>query len=222
MGTCCTCAPRFSRGFENPDDPCGSGETLRALHNVYMIFAAFPIAVAAFLAPAPAAGRAALRAPLQLAAMRVDESKKTFTTSEGQEVPLLSGVELSELDAKLVAWGWKEDPRIPEECREPITAKIKKAGRAGVVSYAITELGFWVISVPLAVAAVVATTGSVPDFGTTEGKEAVAGYAFIFLNFARVIVPARIALALALTPWIDRNVVSKFVKDPVAEECEVD
>ena len=55
-----------------------------------------------------------------------------------------------------------------------------------------------------------------------EGKEAVAGYAFIFLNFARVIVPARIALALALTPWIDRNVVSKFVKDPVAEECEVD
>ena len=31
-------------------------------------------------------------------------------------------------------FGIKEDPRIPEECREDLTAKIKSAGRAGIVS----------------------------------------------------------------------------------------
>ena len=45
-----------------------------------------------------------------------------------------------------------------------------------------------VISVPLAIAAVGVTTGSIPDLGSTEGKTATAGYAFVFLNFARAIV----------------------------------
>ena len=129
---------------------------------------------------------------------------------------------VSQLDEVLIQWGVKDDPRVPEECRVDPMTRIKEAGKAGVAAYTLTEFAFWLGSVPLAIALVAYTTGSLPDFATTEGKEAVAGYAFIFLNFARVIVPARIALALALTPWIDRNVVSKFVKDPVAEECEVD
>jgi hypothetical protein len=68
------------------------------------------------------------------------------------------------------------------------------------------------ISLPLAALAVLATTGSVPDLATVEGKEALGGYSLAFLTFARAIVPVRIALALYLTPWVGENVVSKFKK----------
>ena len=119
-------------------------------------------------------------------------------------------------------------------------AKIKSAGTAGTVSYALTEvlrddcvllkywfalvslftltsddaqLAFWIISLPLAALAVLVTTGSLPDTGTTEGQAALGGYSLAFLTFARAIVPARIALALYLTPWTDENIVSRFKKE---------
>ena len=69
--------------------------------------------------------------------------------------------------------------------------------------------------------AVAASTGSLPDVATTEGKEAVAAYVFVFINFARVIVPLRIALALALAPWCERNIIEKFFPAKVPDECEV-
>ena len=59
----------------------------------------------------------------------------------------------------------------------------------------------------------VATTGALPDFATTEGKAAVGGYSFAFLTFARTIVPLRIAFALALTPWVNVNIMSRFKSD---------
>ena len=105
---------------------------------------------------------------------------------------------VSQLDEVLIQWGIKDDPRIPEECRVDPMTRIKEAGKAGVAAYTLTEFAFWLGSVPLAIALVAYTTGSLPDFATTEGKEAVAGYVFVFINFARVIVPLRIALALAL------------------------
>ena len=74
---------------------------------------------------------------------------------------------------------------------------------------------------PLAIA-LVAKSGKLPVvYATTEGKEAVAGYVFVFINFARVIVPLRIALALALAPWCERNIIEKFFPAKVPDECEV-
>ena len=75
---------------------------------------------------------------------------------------------------------------------------------------ALPQLAFWIISVPLAIGGVALTTGSIPDLSTTEGQEATAGYSLAFLTFARVIVPVRIALALALTPWVKDNIMTKF------------
>ena len=117
--------------------------------------------------------------------------------------------------------GHQGDPRIPEECRVDPMTRIKEAGKAGVAAYTLTEFAFWLGSVPLAIALVAYTTGSLPDFATTEGKEAVAGYVFVFINFARVIVPLRIALALALAPWCERNIIEKFFPAKVPDECEV-
>ena len=50
----------------------------------------------------------------------------------------------------------------------------------------------------------------------------------MLINFARLIVPARIALALAFAPWVDENIVkrlnppdfSEFPEDCVVEEAE--
>ena len=66
---------------------------------------------------------------------------------------------------------------------------------------------------PLAIFAVAATQGSLPDLSSTEGQAAVGGYSLAFLTFARAIVPLRVALALALTPWVDESIMSNFKKD---------
>ena len=97
-----------------------------------------------------------------------------------------------------------------------------------VIAYAITEAGFWVGSVPFALGAAYVATGEIPDWTTEEGKTALGGYAFVLINFARLIVPARIALALAFAPWVDENIVkrinppdlSELPEDCVVEESE--
>jgi hypothetical protein len=43
-----------------------------------------------------------------------------------------------------------------------------------------------------------------------EGQASVAAYSLAFLTFARTVVPVRIALALALVPWVDESIMSKF------------
>ena len=94
---------------------------------------------------------------------------------------------------------------------DPIT-KIKDAGKAGVISYAITELSFWIISIPTSIFLFTISTGTLPDLSTQEGITIIGGYSFALLTFARTIVPLRIALALAITPWIKNNIIEKFNK----------
>mmetsp|Transcript_7011 Transcript_7011/g.9851 ORF Transcript_7011/g.9851 Transcript_7011/m.9851 type:complete len:191 (+) Transcript_7011:76-648(+) len=90
------------------------------------------------------------------------------------------------------------------EDESSLKEKIKAAGLAGFLSYGAFELFFWIVSVPLAVVAYHATTGEWPDFSTTEGKAKVAALSTGFLTFARLAVPVRIAIALALTPSMDK------------------
>jgi hypothetical protein len=164
-------------------------------------------------------------APRHLPALR--PAARVLKSQEAEEVtkeldytPL--DVEVSEFDEWLIKMGAKEDPRIPEDCRVDTMTKIKSAGTAGIVSYALTEGAFWVISIPLAITAVTISTGSVPDTSTQEGMAAVGGYSFAFLTFARTVVPLRIAFALALTPWVDDNIMSRFKKEEdVGEDCEI-
>ncbi|KAJ8608748.1 hypothetical protein CTAYLR_007816 [Chrysophaeum taylorii] len=144
------------------------------------------------------------------------------TLPEIQQNTTASLEQFSKFDEFLFEWGLKEDPRIPEECRVAPIDRIKSSGRAGVAAYALTEGAFWLSSVPLAVAAVAYTTGSLPDVSTLEGKEQIAGYVFAFTTFARTIVPLRIALALALAPWCDRNIIQKFFPAvPPSDDCEL-
>mmetsp|Transcript_11908 Transcript_11908/g.17838 ORF Transcript_11908/g.17838 Transcript_11908/m.17838 type:complete len:199 (-) Transcript_11908:309-905(-) len=150
-----------------------------------------------------------IKRPTEIPVKEIEEKKE-----------VILDVEVSQFDEFLIQWGLKEDPRVPEECRVSPAERIKNSGRAGVAAYALTELAFWITSVPLAVATVAYTTGSLPDVSTLEGKEAVAGYVFAFTTFARGLVPVRLALALAAAPWCDKNIIQKFF--PSSEDkCEV-
>jgi len=105
-----------------------------------------------------------------------------------------------------------EEPEEEQDKTKSLLAKVKQAGTAGAISYALWELGFWGISIPVCVVGYKELTGHWPDLTNQEDLQKVGAEAFAFVNFARLAVPLRIGLALSTTPWIDENVVQKFMK----------
>lgn len=88
--------------------------------------------------------------------------------------------------------------------------KVKDAGTAGIISYALWELGFWFLSVPVVVLGYREVTGHFPDLSNKDDVAKLGAEAFAFVNFARFAVPLRIGLALSTTPWIQNNIVDRF------------
>jgi hypothetical protein len=70
--------------------------------------------------------------------------------------------------------------------------QIKDAGVAGVISYALWELGFWSVSIPLTIFGYYEVTGHWPDLSDKEDVAKLSAEAFAFVNFARFAVPLRI------------------------------
>ncbi|KAG8465757.1 hypothetical protein KFE25_005327 [Diacronema lutheri] len=89
-------------------------------------------------------------------------------------------------------------------------ADIKKYGVAGTVAYALTELVFWLVSLPIASFLFVQASGHLPDFSDNADRAAVLAYVFAGVNLARLVVPLRFGVALAAVPWVDANIVSRF------------
>lgn len=104
------------------------------------------------------------------------------------------------------------DVEVEEELSETkkLLKQVKEAGTAGIISYALWELAFWTLSVPVCVFAYYELVGHMPDFTNKEDLEKLGGEAFAFVNFARFAVPLRIGLALSTTSWIQGNVVDKY------------
>jgi len=111
---------------------------------------------------------------------------------------------------------------VPEEETETqkLMKQVKEAGTAGVISYALWELGFWFLSVPVCLFGYYQVTGHWPDLSDAEDQKKLGAEAFAFVNFARFAVPLRIGLALGTTPWIQENVVDKFMKKDEPNYCE--
>jgi len=88
---------------------------------------------------------------------------------------------------------------------------VKKYGVAGTVAYVLTELAFWAVAAPVASYSLYTTSGHWPDLLTSnEDRAAVAAFIFAGANIARAFVPIRLGAALALAPWVDENLISKF------------
>ena len=75
---------------------------------------------------------------------------------------------------------------------EDLMQKIKDSGLAGVISYALWELAFWAISVPVCIIGYQQVTGHLPDLNNKEDIAKLSAEAFAFVNFARFAVPLRI------------------------------
>jgi len=88
--------------------------------------------------------------------------------------------------------------------------KVKDAGTAGAISYALWEAAFWGVSFPVCIFSYRQVTGHWPDVMNGEDAKKVGLQAFTFVNLARLAVPIRIGLALSTVPWVDENIVSRF------------
>merc|ERR1711862_747508 len=86
---------------------------------------------------------------------------------------------------------------IDEECElveemtetQKLLIKVKDAGTAGFISYALWELAFWFISIPICIFAYRELTGHWPDFNDQEDLQKLGAEAFAFVNVARFAVP---------------------------------
>ncbi|GKY99428.1 hypothetical protein MPSEU_000897400 [Mayamaea pseudoterrestris] len=95
---------------------------------------------------------------------------------------------------------------------QQLMRQVKDAGVAGVISYALWELGFWLASVPVVLFGYYELTGHMPDLANSDDMAKLGAEAFAFVNFARFAVPLRIGLALSTTSWIQANIVDRFMK----------
>jgi len=96
---------------------------------------------------------------------------------------------------------------------EQLLKQVKESGTAGIISYALWELGFWALSVPVCIFGYYELVGHMPDLSNPEDLSKLGGEAFAFVNFARFAVPLRIGLALSTTPWIQENIVDRFMNE---------
>ena len=108
-----------------------------------------------------------------------------------------------------------------DEKDENLLQQIKNAGLAGVIAYAITEVGFWAVSLVLVLGGYVALEKHLPDWSNQQEMGKLGAEAFAYVNVARFAAPLRIGLALGLTPWIQKSFLDPFQKkDETHDESE--
>ena len=84
-------------------------------------------------------------------------------------------------------------------------ADVKSFGVAGTVSYVITELAFWAVAFPLAYSWYRVAEGSWLDLSNAADKAKLLGTGTVFINGVRLLVPVRLAAALALAPTVEKT-----------------
>ncbi len=88
--------------------------------------------------------------------------------------------------------------------------RIKDAGTAGAISYALWEAAFWGVSLPVCLVSYRQVTGHWPDLTSGDDLKKLGLEAFAFVNVARFAVPIRIGLALSTVPWVTEKILPIF------------
>lgn len=87
---------------------------------------------------------------------------------------------------------------------------VKKYGVSGTVAYVLTELAFWAVAFPVASTVYYNTAGHWPDvINDSADRATVLGFVFAGANIARLAVPLRLGVAIALAPWVDENIINR-------------
>lgn len=102
-----------------------------------------------------------------------------------------------------------------DTANDTMSSKLKSTGTSGVISYFLTELAFWAISIPIIIGSYHTSTNEWLNVGNEDDRLKIASLSAGFLTVARLAVPVRFAIALALTPFIEKKmlpVLSDFTK----------
>ena len=100
--------------------------------------------------------------------------------------------------------------------------KVASFGIAGVLSIAVAESVFWILSFPLSEALYFASTGEWIDLLSQEGQLKFLAFTAGWGALGGVIAQYRTVLtAAAMTPWMDANVVRPYV-NPLLERFKKD
>ena len=102
------------------------------------------------------------------------------------------------------------DKESGEEDSKNLLEKVKDAGTAGAISYALWEAAFWGISFVACLGTFKQVSGHWPDFSSSEDAKQLGLEVFAFVNVARLAVPLRIGLALATVPFVEENILRRF------------
>jgi len=95
--------------------------------------------------------------------------------------------------------------------------KVASFGIAGVLSIAVAETVFWVLSFPTSELLYFVSTGEWIDLLTQEGQIKFLAFTAGWGALGGVVAQYRTVLtAAAMTPWMDRNVVKPYI-NPVME-----
>ena len=101
-----------------------------------------------------------------------------------------------------------DEENLPEA--KKLMKKIKEAGTAGTISFGLVQLGFWSLSLVVALGGYIKLTGHLPDWTDKEEMSKLGAEAFAYVNIARFAAPLRIGLALSSAPWIQNNLLDRF------------
>ena len=102
----------------------------------------------------------------------------------------------------------------PKEGEEGMTIeKVASLGLAGVLSIAVAETVFWVLSFPTSELVYYIATGEWIDLFSQEGQVKFLAFTVGWGGIGGIIAQYRTVLtAAAMTPWMDREVVQPYVK----------
>ena len=82
--------------------------------------------------------------------------------------------------------------------------KIKSLGTSGIFAYVISEVGFWLLSIPAALVAFHNEEGAWLQLSVEEDRAKILALVATVVTGARLLVPLRISIAVALTPLVER------------------
>jgi len=83
-------------------------------------------------------------------------------------------------------------------------SKIKSLGTSGIIAYIISEAGFWLLSIPAALVAFHNQEGAWLQLSVEEDRAKILALTATMVAGARLLVPLRFSIAVALTPWIEK------------------
>lgn len=97
----------------------------------------------------------------------------------------------------------QDDQEVNMSEAQKLMKQVKDAGTAGIISYALWELGFWLLSVPVVLFGYVQFTGHLPDFSNSDDVSKLGAGKFIVVDGQRK--PNRDTHALLRNVSIQKN-----------------